>query len=163
MEINNFFDATFMVGVAFILLCIFLAKPGWNTLIDKLEAYRKSIMEEFQRADHVLKEARDRLEDAQSVLEQFETKKESFLHHMEQHIDQMKKNFQQDLMNRENWEHARFQTQCQTLLEEWKQDASQRFIKELNHQIIYMLQKDQDQYIQLNNALFQNFLKEYKS
>ncbi|ETZ04742.1 MULTISPECIES: hypothetical protein [Holospora] len=162
MGIDNFFDATFMVGLAFVLLCGGLAKPGWGALMEKLKVYTQSITQEFQKADRVLKEAEDRLEYAQAILEQFETKKQSLLHHMEQHIVQMEKIFQQDLVNKENWEHARFKTQCQTLFEEWKQDASQRFMKELNTQLIDLLQKDMSEYVQLNSTMFHKFLKEYK-
>ncbi|PPE03357.1 hypothetical protein [Holospora curviuscula] len=163
MNIDHFLNPTFMVGVAFLLLCIMLAKPGWNMLIAKLEEHRQEVSLEFQKIDQILKEAQDRLEYAEVILERFETKKESFLQHIEQHSIQLEKTFQKELSNKETWENARFHTQCDTLLKAWKKEANQRFMKELNIHLGTLLHQDMVRYAKLNNSVFSQFLKERSS
>ena len=162
MSTHSFFDTTFMVGLAFLVLCLFLVKPAWKTLIEKLETHKQAVALECKKIDQILEEAQHRLEYAETVLEQFETKKNALLHHMEHHMNQLETLFQQELAHKEHCEILRFQTQCETLLESWKKEAHYRFMTELRIQLTTLLQDNIPRYTEINNSLFQGFLKEHE-
>jgi F0F1-type ATP synthase membrane subunit b/b' len=158
MDGHSIFDPTFMVGLAFILLCIALAKPGWKMWTLKLKEHRNSVAKELQEAQHVLEEAKVRLEYAEALLEQFEGQKTSVLQQIEHQISHMEVVFQAALAKEEHRENLRIQAQCNTLREEWKQEASARFMCAVRTQLSQILQGDVDQYAQINSAIFSNFL-----
>ena len=157
MNGHSIFDPTFMVGVAFVLLCIALAKPGWDMLTLKLKEHRTGVARELQHAQQVLQEAKVRLEYAEALLEQFEHQKTSMLHQIEHQISQMEVTFQASLAKEEHRESLRIQAQCHTLKEEWKQEASVQFMQAVRAQLSQLLQKDTQQYAQLNSEILSNF------
>lgn len=163
MDGHSIFDPTFMVGLAFVLLCIALVKPGWNMLTLKLKEHRNSVAQELQHAQHALEEAKLRLEYAEALLEQFEDQKASMLQQIEHQISHMEATFQASLAKEEQRESLRIQAQCNTLKEEWQQEVSTRFMCAVRAQLSQILQGDADQYSRINSAIFSNFLNQGSS
>lgn len=160
MDGHSIFDPTFMVGLAFMLLCIALAKPGWKMLTLKLKEHRSRVAQELHEAQHLLEEAKVRLEYAEALLEQFEDQKASMLQQIERQISHMEVAFQASLAKEEHREHLRIQAQCHTLKEEWKQEASAQFMCAVRAQLSQILQGDTDQYTQINSEIFSKFLNQ---
>ena len=157
MDPHNIFDPTFMVGLAFVLLCIALAKPGWKMLTLTLKEHRNRVAHELHEAQHTLEEAKVRLEYAEALLEQFEDQKVSMLQQIEHQITHMETVFQTALAKEEQRENARIQAQCHTLKEEWKQEASAQFMRAVCRQLSQILNHRPEEYTQINAKIFSKY------
>lgn len=159
MDGYQLFDPTFMVGLAFLLLCGILARPGWKALILALKQHGNTVEYELMRAQEVLEEAKVHLEHAEAILEEFETKKMMMLQHVEHQIANIKHEFQEMLEQEEQRESLRSKTQRHVLIEDWKQEAVQHFMQALREQLCVLLRKDPKKYEALNVQMLSPLLK----
>lgn len=122
---------TFMVGLAFVLLCILLAWPLWKAVQGQLYQHAHQVNDQFLRAKSLLKQAKEHHETTQQQLEASKDQGKITLQNLEERLQHMEETFQKELEHITSREVSRLQTQRETLLDDWRQQAWVHLIQEV--------------------------------